>query len=86
MGKPWGRGEEGVQIDAQDQNSESLARLKGEKLPLWNKDRMTELELRSSVAMVRLLHSGPGEAARVHSHICCCFFVCVELLLLDFLP
>lgn len=63
----------------QNQNSESLARLKGEKLPLWNKDRMTELELRSSVAMVRLLHSGPGEAVGVHSHVCYSFFVCEQL-------
>ena len=45
-----------MQTDMQDQSSESLAHLKGEKLPLWNsKDRMTELELRNHVAMVRLL-------------------------------
>lgn len=79
MGRHWGRSGEGVQTAVLGQNSESLARLKGEKLPLWNKDRMTELELRSSVAMVRLLHSGPGEAAGVQPRLLLCFFVYEQL-------
>lgn len=80
-GETLGRGGEGVQTDVQDQISESLAHLQGEKPLLWNsKDRMTELELRSCVAVVKLLSlSVSGEAARVQPRLSLFFFVYDQL-------